>query len=82
MSKVNARTKVRGTLAIAVLLTGLATAKGMAYAAPTAPQPVATTGSSDQATGSAQSGIASLLAPLLSILHLGVPATGHGAGVG
>ncbi|GAB2509730.1 hypothetical protein GCM10027167_09260 [Nocardia heshunensis] len=78
MSKVNARTRFRGTLAVAVLLTGLATAKGVAHAAPAAPQPVASTGSSDQITGSAQSGVGSLLSFLNGIFS--VP-TGHGGGV-
>ncbi|GAB2562960.1 hypothetical protein [Nocardia heshunensis] len=79
MSKVNARTKIRGTLAVAVLLTGLAAAKGVAYAAPTTPQPVAATGSADQATGSAQTGIGALLSIIFG--HILVPEPGHGSGV-
>lgn len=46
MSKVDTRTKIRGTLAVAVLFTGLAAAKGAAVAAPATLQPVSTTGSS------------------------------------
>ncbi|MVU81922.1 hypothetical protein GPX89_32375 [Nocardia sp. ET3-3] len=80
MSTVDARTKFRGTLAVAALLTGLAAAKGVAHAVPAAPQPVAATGSSDQATGSAQSGVGSLISILEAILGLGYP-TGHGSGV-
>ncbi|MGW4248423.1 hypothetical protein [Nocardia sp. NPDC004722] len=80
MSKTDARTKFRGTLAVAVLLTGLAAAKGAAHAAPAALQPVASTGSSDLATGSAQNGLDSLTSILKSILGIGV-STGHGGGV-
>ncbi|MGW4245591.1 hypothetical protein [Nocardia sp. NPDC004722] len=78
MSKIDARTKFRGTLAVAVLFTGLAAAKGVAYAAPTAPQPVASSGSSDQATGSAQYGLAGLIGLIESFFS---PAPGHGSGV-
>ncbi len=80
MPNPNSRAKLRGTLAVAVLFTGLAAAKGIADAAtPTTVQPVATSGSaSDFATmssdalpvlGTGSSALwASPLAPLLNAI--------------
>lgn len=92
MSGSHDRNRLRGTLAVAVLFTGLAAAKGMAVATPTTVQPIATSGSATMssntqpvvATGSSDLP-ALLLAPLMNALFgcsSSACPTGRGAGVG